>query len=53
MPLLYDVSHNTCKVEDHRVAGATRKLYVHRKGATRAFGPGHPDVPAGVPSGYR
>lgn len=45
LPLLYDVSHNTCKVEEHRVDGATRKLYVHRKGATRAFGPGHPDIP--------
>ena len=43
--LLYDVSHNTCKVEEHRVYRETRKLYVHRKGATRAFGPGHPDVP--------
>jgi len=41
LPLLYDVSHNTCKVEDHRVEGQTRRLYVHRKGATRAFGPGH------------
>jgi tRNA-splicing ligase RtcB len=41
LTLLYDVSHNTCKVEEH----GTRKLYVHRKGATRAFGPGHPDVP--------
>ena len=40
--LLYDVSHNTCKVEEHRADGGTRKLYVHRKGATRAFGPdGH------------
>ena len=46
LPLLYDVSHNTCKVEEHRVDGGTRKLYVHRKGATRAFGPGHPDIPA-------
>jgi tRNA-splicing ligase RtcB len=45
LPLLYDVSHNTCKVEEHRADGGTRKLYVHRKGATRAFGPGHPDVP--------
>ncbi|MCC6610499.1 MAG: RtcB family protein [Burkholderiales bacterium] len=45
LPLLYDVSHNTCKVEEHRVDGGTRRLYVHRKGATRAFGPGHPDVP--------
>ena len=46
LPLLYDVSHNTCKVEEHRVDGGTRKLYVHRKGATRAFGPGHADLPA-------
>jgi tRNA-splicing ligase RtcB len=49
LPLLYDVSHNTCKVEEHRThdrnAGGVRKLYVHRKGATRAFGPGHPDLP--------
>ncbi len=45
LPLLYDVSHNTCKVETHRVDGGTRRLYVHRKGATRAFGPGHPDLP--------
>ena len=45
LSLLYDVSHNTCKVEEHRVDGGTRKLFVHRKGATRAFGPGHPDVP--------
>ncbi len=45
LPLLYDVSHNTCKVEEHAVDGRTRRLYVHRKGATRAFGPGHPDVP--------
>jgi tRNA-splicing ligase RtcB len=45
MPLLYDVSHNTCKVETHNVDGKRRELYVHRKGATRAFGPGHPDVP--------
>jgi tRNA-splicing ligase RtcB (3'-phosphate/5'-hydroxy nucleic acid ligase) len=45
LPLLYDVSHNTCKIEAHRVDGGERKLYVHRKGATRAFGPGHPDIP--------
>jgi tRNA-splicing ligase RtcB len=45
LPLLYDVSHNTCKVEEHVVDGVRRKLYVHRKGATRAFGPGHPDIP--------
>lgn len=45
LPLLYDVSHNTCKVEEHEVDGRTRRLFVHRKGATRAFGPGHPDIP--------
>ena len=45
LPLLYDVSHNTCKVEEHVVDGRPRSLYVHRKGATRAFGPGHPDIP--------
>ncbi|MGF1640497.1 MAG: RtcB family protein [Rhodospirillales bacterium] len=43
--LLYDVSHNTCKVEAHQVDGRSRALHVHRKGATRAFGPGHPDIP--------
>lgn len=42
---LFDVSHNTCKVERHRVNGEERELYVHRKGATRAFGPGHPSIP--------
>jgi tRNA-splicing ligase RtcB len=47
-PLLYDVSHNTCKVEEHIVNGSKKKLYVHRKGATRAFGPGHPDLPASL-----
>jgi tRNA-splicing ligase RtcB (3'-phosphate/5'-hydroxy nucleic acid ligase) len=46
LELLYDVSHNTCKTERHRVDGVERELYVHRKGATRAFGPGHPDLPA-------
>jgi tRNA-splicing ligase RtcB len=45
LPLLYDVSHNTCKVETHEVDGRMRELFVHRKGATRAFGPGHPDLP--------
>jgi len=42
LKLLYDVSHNTCKLEEHKIDGKVRKLYVHRKGATRAFGPGHP-----------
>ncbi|MEW6324219.1 MAG: RtcB family protein [Nitrospirota bacterium] len=48
LPLLYDVSHNTCKVEEHAVDGERKRLYVHRKGATRAFGPGHPDLPAAL-----
>ncbi len=43
--VLYDVSHNTCKVESHVVDGKQKRLYVHRKGATRAFGPGRPDLP--------
>ena len=43
--LLYDVSHNTCKEEQHRIDGRLRILFVHRKGATRAFGPGHPELP--------
>ncbi|CCE21970.1 RtcB family protein [Methylotuvimicrobium alcaliphilum] len=43
--LLYDVSHNTCKEERHIVAGSAQTVFVHRKGATRAFGPGHADLP--------
>ncbi|QWG22773.1 RtcB family protein [Bradyrhizobium sediminis] len=43
--LLFDVSHNTCKVEPHVVDGKRRNLFVHRKGATRAFGPGHESLP--------
>jgi tRNA-splicing ligase RtcB (3'-phosphate/5'-hydroxy nucleic acid ligase) len=46
--LLFDVSHNTCKVETHAVAGKQRKLFVHRKGATRAFGPGHKSLPVAL-----
>jgi len=45
LALLFDVSHNTCKVERHAVDGRQRELFVHRKGATRAFGPGHPSLP--------
>jgi tRNA-splicing ligase RtcB len=45
LTLLYDVSHNTCKVERHQVHGQARRLFVHRKGATRALAPGHPDLP--------
>lgn len=43
--LMYDVSHNTCKEEIHLINNQKKKLYVHRKGATRAFGPGHSDLP--------
>ncbi len=43
--LLYDVSHNICKEEVHVIDGRPRRLHVHRKGATRAFGPGDPAVP--------
>jgi tRNA-splicing ligase RtcB len=46
MHLLYDVAHNIAKKESHNVAGEERELYVHRKGATRAFPAGHPEVPA-------
>ena len=48
LTLLYDVSHNTCKIENHVVDGVSRELFVHRKGATRSFGPGHPDLPAAL-----
>lgn len=48
LTLLYDVSHNTCKIEQHAVDGGPRELFVHRKGATRSFGPGHPDLPASL-----
>ena len=41
---VYDVAHNVAKIEEHTVNGKTMKLCIHRKGATRAFGPGHPAV---------
>ena len=50
LTLLYDVSHNTCKVEEHVADGKRLGLFVHRKGATRAFGPGHPDIPEALRS---
>ena len=46
LEVIYDVCHNTAKLERHVVAGREVELVVHRKGATRAFGPGAPDVPA-------
>ncbi len=44
--LVYDVCHNVAKLEDHEVEGRVRPVLVHRKGATRAFGPGDPRIPA-------
>jgi tRNA-splicing ligase RtcB (3'-phosphate/5'-hydroxy nucleic acid ligase) len=43
--LVYDVAHNIAKVEDHIIDGVKRTCFVHRKGATRAFGPGHKEIP--------
>jgi tRNA-splicing ligase RtcB len=45
LALVYDVSHNTCKEEVHRVGSSLRPLFVHRKGATRAFPPLDPSLP--------
>ncbi|MGC8567620.1 MAG: RtcB family protein [Candidatus Micrarchaeia archaeon] len=45
MELLYDVAHNIAKLEEHNIENKRRKVYVHRKGATRAFGPGSPGIP--------
>lgn len=45
LSLIYDVSHNIAKVEEHQIDGKKMKLLVHRKGATRAFPPEHPDLP--------
>jgi tRNA-splicing ligase RtcB len=45
LELIYDVAHNIAKIEEHTVSGEKRQLCVHRKGATRAFPAGHPDVP--------
>ena len=46
MDQVYDVCHNVAKVEEHLEGGRSRRLVVHRKGATRSFGPGRPEVPA-------
>ena len=45
MPLVYDVAHNVAKMEEHTVDGKRMKVCVHRKGATRSFGPGSADLP--------
>ncbi len=46
LSLLYDVSHNTCKAESHNIDGKQKELFVHRKGATRAYGPNHTELPS-------
>ncbi|MCD6237267.1 MAG: RtcB family protein, partial [Thermoplasmata archaeon] len=45
MHIVYDVCHNIAKLEEHEIEGKKRKVYVHRKGATRAFGPGRKEIP--------
>jgi len=42
---IYDVAHNIAKIEEHEIDGSMKKVYLHRKGATRALGPGHKDIP--------
>ncbi len=44
LKLLYDISHNTCKVEEHLIDGVKKELFIHRKGATRSFGPSRTEV---------
>ena len=46
MNLVYDVCHNIAKFEEHAVGGQRKRVWVHRKGATRAFPPNHPEIPA-------
>jgi tRNA-splicing ligase RtcB (3'-phosphate/5'-hydroxy nucleic acid ligase) len=45
MRVVYDISHNLAKIETYEIDGKERSLCVHRKGATRAFGPDHPEIP--------
>ncbi|MFC1686136.1 RtcB family protein [Nanoarchaeota archaeon] len=42
---IYDVAHNICKIENHKINGEVKKVFMHRKGATRAFGPGNKEIP--------
>jgi tRNA-splicing ligase RtcB len=46
LDLIYDVCHNIAKIETHTVNGKRKELCIHRKGATRAFPPNHPDIPS-------
>jgi tRNA-splicing ligase RtcB len=46
MHMLYDIGHNTCKVERHQIDGQSKEVYVHRKGATRAFGASRDNIPS-------
>lgn len=46
LEIVYDVAHNIAKIEEYEVDGKRRKMVIHRKGATRAFPPGHPEIPA-------
>ncbi len=48
LKLLYDVAHNIAKIEKHSINGVDRKVIVHRKGATRAFGPGFIELPESI-----
>lgn len=45
LSLIYDISHNIAKIEEHKINGSIRKVCVHRKGATRSFGPGNTAIP--------
>lgn len=45
LEVVYDVAHNIGKIEEHKINGEKRKVYIHRKGGTRCFGPGSPDIP--------
>ena len=45
LKLVYDVAHNIAKIETHEIDGQQKKVWVHRKGATRAFPPGNPEIP--------
>jgi tRNA-splicing ligase RtcB len=46
LKLVYDVAHNIAKIENHRISGEEKRVWVHRKGATRAFPPGNQEIPA-------